>query len=246
MKTTIPAMAAVAAALIISGVSAEESSLAAGRPTAESPVRVQSPDKKNEIALSLSQRGVELAVLKVGVNGDFAATNVDWHVVSGPGKVVSTNGWYATVVATGMGEDVTVEARFNGDEIQPRFVLPVVEERVLHIKAFTVSPPGIDEPVKWTNEEITTYLDTANEIFSQVGIKFVLDEIRVAGSDDGEDWNLTSTQAIVRPDGTKRYRLTDQTISLLDTCQSNDCIKVFFLGMIRSAIGEKLLHLRFR
>ena len=180
------------------------------------------------------------AVLKVGVNGDFAATNVDWHVVSGPGKVVGTNGWYATVVATGMGEDVTVEARFNGDEIQPRFVLPVVEERVLHIKAFRIKPSKNESFLNWTDEEIMKHLDTANEIFSQVGIKFVLDEIRVAGSDDGEDWNLTSTQAIVRPDGTKRYRLTDQTISLLDTCQSNDCIKVFFLGMIRSAIGEKI------
>ena len=180
------------------------------------------------------------AVLKVGVNGDFAATNVDWHVVSGPGKVVNTNGWYATVVATGMGEDVTVEARFNDDEIQPRFVLPVVEERVLHIKAFRIKPSKNESFLNWTDEEIMKHLDTANEIFSQVGIKFVLDEIRVAGSDDGEDWNLTSTQAIVRPDGTKRYRLTDQTISLLDTCQSNDCIKVFFLGMIRSAIGEKI------
>ena len=179
------------------------------------------------------------AVLKVGANGDFAATNVDWYVVSGPGKIVNTNGWYATVVATGMGADVTVEARFNGDEIQPRFVLPVVEERILHVRAFAVMPPESLMAPPWDRGEIESWLQTANEIYSQVGVRFVLDEVRIGVGTDN-DWELTPIHAVIRPDGFKEYRFTDQTISLLNTCQSNDCIKVFFLGGIRSVVGKEV------
>ena len=66
MKTTISAITAVAAALVISGALAAEPALGAEGKNASLPVRVQSPDKKNEIALSLSQRGVELAVARSG------------------------------------------------------------------------------------------------------------------------------------------------------------------------------------
>ena len=179
------------------------------------------------------------AVLKVGVNGDFAATNVDWHVVSGPGKIVNTNEWCATVVATGMAADVTVEARFNGDEIQPRFVLPVVEERILHVRAFAVMPPESLMAPPWDRGEIESWFQMANEIYSQVGVRFVLDEVRIGVGTDN-DWRLTSIQRVVRPDGSKRYRLSDQTIRLLGTYQSNDCIKVFFLGRIRFATGKEI------
>ena len=163
------------------------------------------------------------AVLKVGVNGDFAATNVDWHVVSGPGKIVNTNGWYATVVATGMGEDVTVEARFNGDEIQPRFVLPVVEERVLHVRAFTVTPPESLMAPSWDRGEIESWFQTANEIYSQVGVRFVLEEVRIGVGTD-EDWVLGSTQRKTRADGSAYLELSDQAKRLLNEHPSNDCI----------------------
>jgi len=66
------------------------------------------------------------AVLKVGANGDFSPSEVKLSVVSGPGVVFPTNGWETAVTPTGPGT-VTVEARFNDDEIQPRFVLPVVQ-----------------------------------------------------------------------------------------------------------------------
>ena len=80
------------------------------------------------------------AVLKVGVKGDFSPSEVRWRVVSGPGVVFPTNGWETTVTPTGPGT-VTVEARFNGDEIQPRFVLPVVQPRTIPVRAFVVQPP---------------------------------------------------------------------------------------------------------
>ena len=64
------------------------------------------------------------AVLKVSANGPFSPSEVNWHVVSGSVDLVS-NGWYATVTPTGT-DTVIIEARFNDDEIQPQFVLPVV------------------------------------------------------------------------------------------------------------------------
>ena len=76
------------------------------------------------------------AVLKVGASGPFSPSEVDWRVVSGPARIVATNGWCATVEPTGMGTTATVEARFNGDEIQPRFVLPVVMPRTIPVRAF--------------------------------------------------------------------------------------------------------------
>ena len=59
------------------------------------------------------------AVLQVGVNGDFDATNVHWHVVSGSADISPINGFTTTVVPTGANEDVVIESCFNDDEIQP-------------------------------------------------------------------------------------------------------------------------------
>ena len=124
------------------------------------------------------------AVLKVGANGDFLPSEVDWRVVSGSAQVLP-NGWTATVTPTGSAGDVVeVEARFNDDEIQPRFVLPVVEPRTISVRAFVVEPPGnVDQDIAvetdnmnaaWTNQEICQMLDTSNDIFTQVGIRFEL------------------------------------------------------------------------
>ena len=122
------------------------------------------------------------AVLKVGANGPFLPSEVNWHVVSGSVDLVN-NGWYATVTPTGS-DTVIVEARFNDDELQPRFVLPVVQPRTIPVRAFMVEPPGnvgqdiaVDTDnmnAAWTNQEICQMLDTANEIFTQVGIRFEL------------------------------------------------------------------------
>ena len=82
------------------------------------------------------------AVLKVSANGPFSPSEVNWRLVSGSADVVP-NGWSATVMPTGT-DTVTVEARFNNDEIQPRFVLPVVHRQTVPVKAFIV-PPTEDE-----------------------------------------------------------------------------------------------------
>ncbi len=63
-------------------------------------------------------------ILKVGMKGELDRTNVVWSVVKGPGRVFSSGGLSAEVEATATNGTVVVEARFNQDLIQPRFVLP--------------------------------------------------------------------------------------------------------------------------
>ncbi len=139
------------------------------------------------------------AVLKVEANGPFSPSEVNWRVVSGPGRAFPTNGWETTVTPTGIGT-VTVEARFNDDEIQPQFVLPVVQPRTIPVKAFVVKPPKHDEKERWEHHGITSMLDTANEIFTQVGIQFELIGIP-ANIDRTNDWILASVDIYTNSEG---------------------------------------------
>ena len=114
------------------------------------------------------------AVLQVGVNGDFDATNVHWCIVSGAASLSPASGFTTTVTPTGTNEDVVVEARFNGDEIQPRFVMPVVIPRTIPVRFFVVEPPVGDGLGEWKDADMSGMLDKANEIYAQVGIRFEL------------------------------------------------------------------------
>ena len=117
------------------------------------------------------------ARLKVGVNGNFSPSDVEWSIVSGPGAVVrgeddfGSADWMATVTATAESGEVVVEARFNEDAIQPRFVLPIVQQRTLPVKAFVVNEN--DGPIA-SAESIQSKIDYANVIFSQIGIQLSL------------------------------------------------------------------------
>ena len=168
------------------------------------------------------------ALLKVGMRGELGRTNVVWSVVDGPGRVVNTNGFTARVEATATNGTVVVEARFNQDEIQPRFVLPVVMPRELNVKAFVVEPPAIDRKDAWTDDEIEHQIKIANVIFSQVGIRFNLQSItHNVGSED--DWEL---KVVHRMPVTGWEVLTWQVWSLLDTYDSGDCIEIYFVGRL--------------
>ena len=85
-------------------------------------------------------------------------TNVVWSVVRGPGRIAETrfaNGnWYAFVEPTATNGEVEIEARFNNDGIQPSFVLPIVEPRVIPVKAFVVEPPIWTGQAAWADDEI--------------------------------------------------------------------------------------------
>jgi hypothetical protein len=171
------------------------------------------------------------AVLKVGVKGEFSAEDVDWRVVSGPGRIVATNGWCATVEPTGANEDVIVEARFNGDEIQPRFVLPVVQPRTIPVRLFVVEPPDDSENEAWSSFEVLEMLDTANEIFTQVGIRFELaGGITSVGTTN--DWNLALGEYSTNAQGRSVWRYSSACANLLANRTAADCIEIYFTGSI--------------
>ena len=171
------------------------------------------------------------AVLKVGANGNFSPSEVDWRVVSGPGRITATYGWYATVEPTGT-DTVTVEARFNDDEIQPRFVLPVVMPRTIPVRAFVVEPPEGSEGDEWKDNEINVMLDTANEIFTQVGIRFELAaEPESVGTTN--DWNLLQAVPVTNANGRVTSQDTVQFTNLVGNYTARDCVKVYFLGALQ-------------
>jgi hypothetical protein len=174
------------------------------------------------------------AVLAVSANGQFGASEVRWSVVSGPGEIVATNGWRSTVRATAANGTVIVEARFNGDDLQPRFVLPVVTPREIPIKAFVVSAP--DDEETWGNDEIEAQVGFANLIYRQVGIKFYLvSTTQNVGT--AEDWGI---EPIYKIPIIGIERLAGSFRSLLDSYSAGDCIEVYFLGKFH---GTKALAL---
>ena len=164
------------------------------------------------------------AVLSVSVNGQFGASEVRWGVVSGPGEIVSTKGWRSTVRATAATGTVVVEARFNDDDLQPRFVLPIVAPREIPIKAFVVSAEKVYED--WTDDEIEEQIGFANLIYRQVGIKFnLVSTTRNVGTT--EDWDI---QPIYKIPILGIEMLTSDFSRILDTYTSNDCVEVYCFG----------------
>ena len=183
------------------------------------------------------------AVLQVGVNGDFDATNVHWRVVSGPATVSPASGFTTTVTPTGTNEYVVVEARFNGDEIQPRFVLPVVEPRVIPVKIYVfhsfseayldagIDPTGVNSP--WKESDILVMLNVANETFAQVGITFNLIGVNMI-SDEPEAWNIPYGRYARGLDGKWVWQHSDELMGIvLRHCEPN-CVRIYFVGDIQS------------
>ena len=159
------------------------------------------------------------AVLAVSANGPFAASEVRWSVVSGPGEIVSTNGWRSTVRATAATGTVEVEARFSDDALQPRFVLPIVTPRVIPINVFVVSPPSDEIDKEWSDGEIEEQVGFANLIYRQVGIKFnLLSTTRNVGT--AADWNIKPVWTIPI---LGIQTLTSEFSDLLDTYSEQDC-----------------------
>ena len=171
------------------------------------------------------------AVLKVGANGPFSPSEVNWYVVSGSAQLAS-DGWYATVTPTGT-DTVIIEARFNEDEIQPQFVLPVVQPRTIPVRAFFVSPSkGEDIDKIWTHSKISKMFDNANGIFSQIGIHFELvGDTESVGSTN--DWNLLWAVPVTNANGKVTLHDTAQFTNLVANHTACDCVKVYFLGSLK-------------
>ena len=171
------------------------------------------------------------AVLKVGANGPFSPSEVSWRLVSGSAQLAS-DGWYATVTPTGT-DTVIVEARFNEDEIQPQFVLPVVQPRTIPVKVVVIEPPEEKESEEWKNNVISAMLDTANETFTQVGIRFELIGVPTNVSRTN-DWILASVDTYTNSEGKVCLTKTVscQAAALFEEYEAVEGVTMYFVGAI--------------
>ena len=174
------------------------------------------------------------ARLKVGVNGNFTPSDVEWRVVSGPGTVTRGEDdfgeadWTASVTATAESGEVVVEARFNKDPIQPRFVLPIVQQRILPVRAFVVN--DVDGPIVST-ESIGAKIDFSNIIFSQIGIS--LDLISVSNNVGSvADLSLPKEQEYTNSSGRVYWGRSEQAVALLNAYSDADCLELYFVKEI--------------
>ena len=177
------------------------------------------------------------ATLRVSAKGVFTSSEVKWRVVSGPGTVFPTNGWETTVTPTGLGT-MTVEARFNDDEIQPQFVLPVVQPRTIPVKAFVATyTNGV--PVT-SLIDIQEQIRTANVVFSQVGVKFELQGLPeyIPGTNALE---LTMYEIHEMHIGDDDLSYEEHTPEFMDIVKPNrpvECLEVYYVGKFRYTKGR--------
>ena len=173
------------------------------------------------------------AVLKVEANGPFSPSEVNWHVVSGSAQLVS-DGWYATVTPTGT-ETVTVEARFNGDEIQPCFVVPVIQPRTIPLKALVATYPH-GAPVT-SLSSIQEQIRNANTIFSQVGVTFELQgQPEYIQGTNALDLTMYEIHEMHFGDDDLSYE--EYTSAFMDIVKPNrpvDCLEIYYVGRFKYA-----------
>ena len=172
------------------------------------------------------------AVLRVDFNGQgYQADEIAWSVVSGPGTVSEVSGTNVFVEATATSGTIVVEARFNNDDIQPRFVLPIVSKKKFVVRAFTVMPPA--DEIGWQDSSIRMHIDLANIVFAQVGIAFSLTNI-THNVGTSADWDFVCSELVKDDAGNDIEVLNDQAKSLLNTYSEGDCIEIYYAGDIRA------------
>ena len=177
------------------------------------------------------------ARLKVGVNGNFSPSDVEWSIVSGTGTVVrceddfGSADWTATVTATAESGEVVVEARFNEDAIQPRFVLPIVQQRTLPVEAYVICDSnGVAAA---TLADIVSKLDFANIVLSQVGIALSFPGA-VYELQHPEYFCLKEHDATTNANGVVRLKwaISQDVVRLRELAQTNAAIRTFWVGSI--------------
>ena len=171
------------------------------------------------------------AILCVDFNGPFQENEIHWHVKEGAATVNPTVGKRVVVTPTAADGVVTVEARFNDDEIQPQFVLPIVQERVLDVRAFVVcnEEAGNVEPAV-DDEGVRNYVQFANFVFRQIGVRFNLLGIETLPN-SAKNWNIVMNEWT----GVSLWRrksVSSQVRSLMRDNNVSGCINVYFVGNI--------------
>ena len=171
------------------------------------------------------------AILCVEFNGPFQENEIHWHVKEGAATVNPTVGKRVVVTPTAADGVVTVESRFNDDEIQPQFVLPIVQERVLDVRAFVVcnEEAGNIKPTV-DNEDVRHYVQFANFVFRQIGVRFNLLGIETLPN-SAEYWNIVMNER-TGVSVWRRKSISSQVRSLMRDHNVIGCINVYFVGNI--------------
>jgi hypothetical protein len=136
--------------------------------------------------------------------------------------------WTATVTATAESGEVVVEARFNEDAIQPRFVLPIVQMRTIPIEAYVVCDSnGVASTTQSAIEEKLVF---ANFVWRQAGIEFCLAggavELQCPQYLNIAEYNTVTNASGVMVPG--RLQSSDVT-ALLGLVPSNGCIRTLWV-----------------
>ena len=179
------------------------------------------------------------AVLCVDVNGPFQENEIHWRLKPGSAAadINPQVGKRVVVTPIAASGEVKVEACFNDDEIQPQFVLPIVQERVLDVRAFVVcNEKGHKKTLAMSDSDIRTRVQAANLAFSQVGIRFNLLGIETLPN-SSEYWNIIVHEwAGVWP--LRRTVVSSQVRSLVQAHNVSGCINIYFVGDIRKGAGD--------
>ena len=183
------------------------------------------------------------ARLKVGANGNFSPGEVEWRVVSGPGTVTRDEDnfgeadWTATVAATATNGEVVVEARFNEDAIQPRFVLPIVQQRMIPIKAYVLCDTS--GRVVVDNDAIAAKILYANEIYRQAGIEFYMPDAPVS-LNMPQYRSIREYSIVTNGNGVacRGSRLSQDAVALMSAAPADGCVRTIWIDRITdSAAG---------
>ena len=155
----------------------------------------------------------------------FPATNIAWSV-DRPDRLAFVGGANGrSVVVRGTAEGlVKLSVGIRGYRGPPPvFYAGVVEPHVVHIKPYVVAT-GNGNPIL-DDAEIASFVPGVNRIFSQVGLRFILDLPSLA---------VANTNYLVLRKENGTYPLG---LSLLDEGQPFDGVKMFFVEFIEDADG---------
>ena len=169
------------------------------------------------------------AWLSVSVNGNFSPNDVRWAITPQAGRITERRGYMVKVEPIASSGTVVVEARFNSDPHQPRFEMPIVQQRTIPVRAFVVKTPTGATQI--ANSRVVGMVEYANRIYEQVGIRFNLLSIsRDVGTTN--DWVLAEYDIDPMTGATNRNQISVQASTLMNSYTNHDCIELYFVGTI--------------
>ena len=97
-------------------------------------------------------------------------------------------------------------------------------------RSVVVEPPEGNENDQWSSSQISKMFDTANEVYTQVGISFeLIEQATTVGTTN--DWNLALGRFVIT-NGKLKLRCSSACVNLLNSYTASDCIELYFIGSI--------------